>query len=226
MEPIELELYCLAIVVLTLISICTYRVAKFFKTPTRNATIFFLCIWVFSLITVLLGLAGNYAPFHSAEAVNIFRFAGSSTAFILFSMIFFANSVLYGGIIKGKKATLIVIYVLAECAIIVTLYLTVPTSFIPGQTFNNITYQFSGFIALAYVPMVLPIIYVFINMERADPPNKGKYRLYLIGFICALVELAMDIPGTMPDFTFVWRLFALVAMVLNVVALLLPKAQA
>ncbi len=225
MDPIELELYCLAIATLTLISICTYRVVKFRKTETRNSTIFFLLIWVFALTTVLLGLAGVSAPLHSEEAIIIYRFAGSSSILILFAMAFFANSVLYGGFVKGKKAKLIVVYVTAEAITILVLYLVVPVSF-TTQSFNNIIYQYREFIALAYVPMVLPILYVFINMERADPPNKMKYRLYLAGFITAIVELAMDIPSTMPEFTFLWRLFALAGMVLVIIALLLPKAKA
>ncbi len=225
MEPIELELIMLAIVAILLISICMYRVVKFYKTPTRNATIFFLLIWLFSLTTVLLGLAGNNAPYHSLESVMIFRITGSSSVLILFSMVFFANSILFGGIVKGKKAIMIVVYVLAECAVIVSLYLTVPTSF-TDQSFNNIIYQNNGFIALAYVPMALPILYVFINMARVDPPNKNKYRLYLVGFICGIIELGMDVPGIATDYTFVWRLFALAAMSLNTIALLLPKAKA
>ncbi|HMF30418.1 MAG TPA: hypothetical protein VKK79_03335 [Candidatus Lokiarchaeia archaeon] len=225
MDDIALELYCLGVAALILIGICTYRVIKYYKTEQRNTTFYFLFIWLFSLVTVLLGLAGNDAPFHSDESVIIFRIAGSSTIAILLSMVFFANAILYGGVIKGKTAALIVFYVLVESVAILILYLTVPTTFIPDISYNNITYQYSAYIALAYVPMILPILYVFINMEKADSPNKTKYRLYLIGFISALVEFALDIPGTIPELTFYWRLFALAAMILVLIALLLPKNE-
>ncbi|HMF30419.1 MAG TPA: hypothetical protein VKK79_03340 [Candidatus Lokiarchaeia archaeon] len=225
MDEITLELLFLGTLAIILIVICTYRVVKFYKTDTRNTTIYFLLIWLFSLATVLGGLVGTNAPFHSDEAGIIFRIADSMSIGILLSMVFFANSMLYGGVIKGRRAMLMVLYALVESVVIVTLYLTVPHTFVPDVTFNRLTYEYNIYISLAYVPIILPILYVFINMEKADPPNKTKYRLYLIGFISALVELTFDIPGTLPDLTFYWRLFALAAMILVLIALLLPKTE-
>lgn len=220
-----MELYILAVVVFILIGICVYRVIKYFKTETRNSTIFFLLIWLFTLITVVFGLAGKNTSLYSLQAEILLRAGDSFTIGIMLSMTFFANSILYGGIFKRNKALLISIYVIIEAAIILTFYWVLPGSFLIGANYNELTYDLNEIITVAYVPLILPILYVFINMGKVDQPNKKKYSLYLIGFLCAIVELAFDMPGTLPELLFIWRLFALASMILVIIALLLPKAS-
>ena len=234
LDIIEMELYLLAVVVLSLISLCVYRVKQNLNTERRNSSIFFLFIWIFTLVVVLFGLGGKYAPYHSSIAEILIRIGDMFTICIMLSMTFFTNSILYGTIYKEKKAFLIFLYVLIEGIVIVIFYAILPiefvdlpiTSFLMGETYNEITYSMHQIITIAYFPMILPILYVFINMGRIDPPNKNrKYRLYLIAFICAIIELAFDMPGTFPQLLFFWRLFAVISMTLVIIALLIPRVE-
>ena len=223
-DIIQVQLYILAVVVLVLISICTYRVIKNYNTESRNATIFFLFIWVFTLVVVVLGLVGKYAPYQSLFAMFMLRLADSFTVAILMCMTFFASSVLYGTIYKDKKALFFTIFVAVESFIIVIFYWTAPMFFTVVE-FNEITYAFNYALTIAYFPLILPILYLFIKMEQIDEPNKWKHRLYLIGFIFAIMELAFDMPGTLPNLLLLWRTFALVSMIIVIIALLLPRKE-
>ncbi|MFX1294063.1 MAG: hypothetical protein ACFFD2_04290 [Promethearchaeota archaeon] len=224
-DIIEIQLYLLAVVVLTLVSICAYRVKKNFKTERRNSTIFFLSIWAFAIIVVVFGLAGKYAPYASQLAAILLRIGDSFSIVVLLSMTFFANSILFGTIYREKKAKIITLYVVVEAIVILILFWVMPVSFLPAVTYNEITYGLNELITIAYFPLIAPILYVFIKMERIDPGNKWKYRLYLAGFIGAIVELAFDMPGTLPELLFVWRCFALGGMALIIIALLLPRSD-
>ena len=223
-DLIQIQLYILAVVVLVLISICLYRVIKNFNTESRNATIYFLLIWVFTLVVVVLGLVGKYAPYQSLFAMTILRLADSFTVVILMCMTFFACSVLYGTIIRDKKALFFTIFVLVESIVIVIFYWIAPMVFTVAE-FNEITYAYNYALTVAYFPLILPILYLFIKMEKIDEPNKWKHRLYLIGFICAIMELAFDMPGTLPNLLLLWRTFALISMTIVIIALLLPRKE-
>ena len=177
------------------------------------------------LLVVLLGMTGKYAPHGSLGAELALRLADSLTIGVMLSMTFFANSILYGSIYSEKKALLLSLYVLIEGAVIVTFYWVLPVTFLQWVTYNEITYSLHPIITIAYFPVILPILYVFINMEKVDPDNKKKYRLYLIGFISLLIELAFDMPGTLPELMFVWRCFALTAMIIVIIALLIPRVE-
>ncbi|NHI92883.1 MAG: hypothetical protein EAX96_10310 [Candidatus Lokiarchaeota archaeon] len=223
-DLIQIQLYILGIVVIVLISICIQRVVKSYNTESRNSSIFFLLIYVFTLLVVLLGLIGKYAPYQSPLAIFMLRLADSFTVIILMNMTFFASSVLYGTIHSDKKALFFTIFVIIESTFIVIFYWVAPIQFTVAE-FNEITYVFNVPLTIAYFPLILPILYLFIKMEKIDEPNKWKHRLLLIAFICAIMELAFDMPGTFPELLFVWRSFALVSMIIVIIALLLPRKE-
>ncbi len=224
-DPIELQLYLAGLVTLILIGISAYRVIQNLKTEGRNSTIFFMLIWIFSLILVVLGLAGKYAPQGSSIAEVLLRLADSFSILILLMMTFFANSILYGTIYKKNKALLITAYAIIESLVIIIMFWLLPITFAGGVPYNEISYLFHEIITIAYFPLILPILYVFIKMEKIDLINKWKYRLYLSGFIGAIIMLAFDMPGTFPELLFVWRCFGLVGLIILIIALLLPRTE-
>jgi len=223
-DIIQIQLYVLAVVIAILIAISIQRVVKNFHSESRNSTIFFLCIWLFSLVVVVLGLIGKYAPYQSEIAIFTLRLADSISVFILINMTFFASSVLYDTVYKDKKALFISIYVLIMSCFIVVFYWIAPIIFSVAE-FNEITYLFNYAFTIAYFPLIFPIWYLFIKLEKIDEENKWKHRLYLIGFIFAIMELAFDMPGTLPNLLIVWRTFALASMILVIIALLLPRKE-
>ncbi len=226
MDLIELNLILLAVTLITLIIICGYRVIQNLKTEGRNAAIFFLLIWLISFMVTLLAMGGQAAPYGSKSAEVFIRTADSLSPGIMLSMVFFSDSILYGTIYKERKALLLSLYVLIQGIIISILYWTLPVTFLVpslGNIINEITYSLHFLITIVVMPMIIPILYTFIDMERIDPANKLKYRLYFIGFICILVNIAFDMPGTLPELVFVWRNFALASVVLSLIAQLLPR---
>ena len=232
LDLITIELYLLAVVAIILILICGYRAIKNFDTDMRMSSIYFFLIWIFAIVVVIFGLGGKNAPFASSTAEFLLKLGESFSIGVLLSMTLFANTILYDTIYNDRKALLITFYTAALGIIILSLFWMLPTTFLIlpefalGGAYNEITYTpYQFLITIMYFPMIFPIWYVFINMVRVDPDNKKKYWLYLIGFIFAIVELAFDMPGTLPELLFVWRLFALISMCTVIVALLIPRAE-